>query len=134
MGNSANRFLEPDPSSRPSQPSTVVSSETETAVSSRYILPKDLDAALTRLDDQQLDRLASAVLEERTRRRKPFVPKGGQRQRHDEKADAVSLPQGKLNAVKAAFKVGVTPARIAREFGLSLSDVRKVLSGHADRL
>lgn len=134
MGDSANRFLEPDPSSRPSEPSTLVSSKTETVICSRHILPKDLDAALARLDDQQLDRLASAVLEERTRRRKPFVPKGSQGQGRDEKADAVSLPQGKRNAVKAAFKVGVTPARIAREFGLSLSDVRKVLSGHADKL
>ena len=42
-----------------------------------------------------------------------------------------SLPQGKLNAVKAAFKAGVTPARIAREFGISLSDVRKAIRSDA---
>ena len=40
-----------------------------------------------------------------------------------------SLPQGKLNAVRAAFKAGVTPARIAREFGISRSDVQKTLAG-----
>ena len=28
------------------------------------------------------------------------------------------LPLGKLNAVRAAFKAGVTPARIAQEFGI----------------
>ena len=42
---------------------------------------------------------------------------------------AVSLPQGKLNAVRAAFKAGLTPARIAREFGISRSDVSRALSG-----
>jgi hypothetical protein len=41
------------------------------------------------------------------------------------------LPQGKLNAVRAAFKAGVTPARIAREFGISQQDVRKALAGDA---
>jgi transposase-like protein len=33
-----------------------------------------------------------------------------------------------LNAVRAAFKAGVTPSRIARQFGLSQSDVRKALA------
>jgi transposase-like protein len=31
----------------------------------------------------------------------------------------------KMNAVRAAFKVGVKPSQIARQFGLSRSDVRK---------
>jgi hypothetical protein len=95
---------------------------------SQYVLPKDLDAAIRRLDDQELDRLASAVLEERARR--SLVPEEGQRKRS---ADAVapSLPLGKLNAVRAAFKAGVTPARIAREFGISQQDVRGVLAGDA---
>jgi transposase-like protein len=33
-----------------------------------------------------------------------------------------------VNAVRAAFKAGVTPSRIARQFGLSQSDVRKAHS------
>jgi hypothetical protein len=37
-------------------------------------LPGDLEAAIKQLDDKQLDRLVSAVLEERTRRKKPFMP------------------------------------------------------------
>ena len=41
--------------------------------------------------------------------------------------------QGKLNAVKAAFKAGVTPARIAREFGISQADVRRALIRDAKR-
>jgi transposase-like protein len=38
------------------------------------------------------------------------------------------LTKGQVNAVRAAFKAGVTPSRIARQFGLSQSDVRKALS------
>jgi hypothetical protein len=41
---------------------------------------------------------------------------------------AASLSRGQVNAVRAAFKAGVTPSRIARQFGLSQSDVRKALS------
>jgi predicted transcriptional regulator len=95
---------------------------------SRYVLPKDLDAAIKHLDDQQLDRLVSVALEERTRRKKPIVHDKSQRN-----AQTVSprLPQGKLNAVRAAFKAGVTPARIAREFGISRSDVQRALAGDA---
>jgi hypothetical protein len=42
---------------------------------------------------------------------------------------AVPLPQGKLNAVRAAFKAGITPSRIARQFGISQANVRKALAG-----
>jgi hypothetical protein len=41
---------------------------------------------------------------------------------------AAALTKGQVNAVQAAFKAGVTPSRIARQFGLSQSDVRKALS------
>jgi hypothetical protein len=41
---------------------------------------------------------------------------------------AASLTRGQVNAVRAAFKAGVTPSRIVRQFGLSQSDVRKALS------
>jgi hypothetical protein len=40
---------------------------------------------------------------------------------------------GQLNAVLAAFKAGITPARIARQFGLSQSDVRKALATDATK-
>ena len=41
---------------------------------------------------------------------------------------ALSLTLAKLNAIRAAFKAGVAPSRIARQFGISQSDVRKVLA------
>jgi DNA-binding CsgD family transcriptional regulator len=37
------------------------------------------------------------------------------------------LTRGQLNAVRAAFKAGITPTRIARQFGLSQGDVRAAL-------
>ena len=42
--------------------------------------------------------------------------------------DAGSLTTGKLNAVRAAFKAGVKPPAIARQFGISQSEVRKALA------
>ena len=110
--------------------SVAISRDTETPRSTRYILRKDLDTAIQQLDDQELERLVLAALEERARRRKPLSPEQGQRKRHTE-AVAVSLPQGKLNAVRAAFKAGVTPNRIAREFGLSRPNVQRALVGEA---
>jgi hypothetical protein len=118
------------PSSSSADSSAAASRETEMVPPSRYVLPKDLNEAIRHLDDQQLDRLVSAALEERTRRKTPFVHHKSQRN-----AEAVSppLPQGKLNAVRAAFKAGVTPARIAREFGISRSDVQRALAGDATK-
>jgi hypothetical protein len=51
-------------------------------------------------------------------------------QRRQEAAEggAGSLTTGKLNAVRAAFKAGVKPSAIARQFGISQCDVRKALA------
>ena len=100
------------------------------ALPQRYILPRDIDAAIKQLDDPDLDRLVLAALAERSRRKKPPLAEESRSNRLVE-ADAVSLPPGKLNAVRAAFKAGVTPARIAREFGISRSDVQRALAGEA---
>jgi hypothetical protein len=43
-------------------------------------------------------------------------------------AARVSLTRGQVNAVRAAFKAGIKPSLIARQFRISLSDVRKVLA------
>jgi hypothetical protein len=133
----SNRVLEPkqfsswgrEPSSSPppEQSSAAAKPENEAARPSRYVLPQDLNTAIKQLDDQELDRLVLAALSERSRRKKPPLSEESQRNRRAE-ADAVPLPLGKLNAVRAAFKAGVTPARIAREFGVSRSDVRQALA------
>jgi hypothetical protein len=46
---------------------------------------------------------------------------------------ALHLTPGKMNAVRAAFKSGVKTPQIARQFGLSQSDVRKALASDASR-
>jgi hypothetical protein len=92
-------------------------------------LPKDLPAAVKQLDDQELDRLQAAVLAEQKRRGR--TPAESLPTRVEPRTDVVTvhLTPGKLNAVRAAFKAGVKPLQIARQFGLSLSDVRKALAG-----
>ena len=93
----------------------------------RHVLPRDLPSAVKHLDDEELDRLLAVTLAEARRRgrRSPPTDKPPPRRRPDL---AVSLTRGQVNAVRAAFKAGITPARIARQFGLSPSDVRKALA------
>jgi hypothetical protein len=95
-----------------------------------YALPTNLPGALRHLDDVQLKRLLAAVLAERQARggRKPPVSNKPSRKPRVKEV-TVPLAQGKLNAVRAAFKAGVRPSRIARQFGVSLSDVKKALAG-----
>ena len=84
------------------------------------------EGGIKQLTDQEFDRLLAAVLAEQQRRgrnssrktsRKPLI-----------KEVALPLTLAKLNAIRAAFKAGVAPSRIARQFGISQSDVRKVLA------
>jgi hypothetical protein len=119
------------PSSFPVERSSAAASrEADTAVPPRYVLPQDLNTALKQLSDADLDRLVMAALEERTQRKRPPLPEQGHRKRNDEAVEA-SLPLGKLNAIRAAFKAGLTPTRIAREFGVSRQDVQRALASDA---
>jgi hypothetical protein len=111
----------------------------------RLALPKDLPNSIKYLDDQELDRLLAAAIEEAKKRGRPTAsfelgptktvvqpkrlhsisgPKGRQKIGPASRA----LTQGQINAVRAAFKAGITPARIARQFGLSHAEVRTALS------
>jgi len=84
-----------------------------------HVLPNDLPTAIKHLDDHELERLINAALVEQKRRGKKLrtmaEPPGSQRAETVE----VDLTTGKLNAVRAAFKAGVKPTQIARQFGLS---------------
>src|SRR3954467_5776269 len=101
------------------------------AVSSpRHVLPKDLANAIKYLGDEELDRLIVAALDE-TRRRGRRLPMDKSTAEMAPDLTKASLTRGQLNAVRAAFKAGITPARIARQFGLSQSDVRKALASKA---
>jgi hypothetical protein len=103
----------------------------------RHVLPKDLPNAVKHLSDEELDRLIAASLEEAKRRGR--APAGIQTEESVAKRSsgtddrrqgelAVSLTRGQINAVRAAFKAGIKPSLIARQFGISQSDVRKVLA------
>jgi hypothetical protein len=100
-------------------------------------LPQNLAGALKRLDDEEIDALLAAVTTEAERRgrrppslakEKPVADARSQRRRETAEDGASSLTTGKLNAVRAAFKAGVKPSAIARQFGISQSDVRKALA------
>jgi hypothetical protein len=112
--------------------------------SQRHILPKNLRHAVKHLSDGELDLMYAATLEEMKRRgrlprnvetdlalssRRPSelatkpTPSTDKRRKVD--VAAVSLTQGQVNAVRAAFKAGITPSRIARQFGISQANVRK---------
>ncbi len=113
----------------------------------RHILPRNLRHAVSQLSDGELDELFEAALDEAKRRgrlprnvetdlapasrspsqsvtkRSPPIDK-----RRKVEIAEVPLTRGQLNAVRAAFKAGITPSRIARQFGISQSNVRKALA------
>ncbi len=108
----------------------------------RYVLPKDLRNAVKHLSDGELDLMHAATLEELRRRgrtpqgvetdlpARPDLTKIQSSPTKTAKLNAaeISLTRGQVNAVRSAFKAGITPSRIAREFGISLSDVRQALA------
>ena len=109
----ADLFLEqqsPDTSSASEAKSSPLrTDETAAASSQSYALPKDLPSAIRYLDDDQLDRLLAAVLAERRRRGKKVPVSDKSPRKPLVKVVAPPLPQGKLNAIRAAFKAGFTP-------------------------
>jgi hypothetical protein len=131
-------FLTASPG-EPSPPAKQVSSAQER----RHVLPNDLPNAVKHLDDRELDLLITACLEEAKRRGRllPNVqaktPDQSARKRSSrmdkfsyrrQLVATVSLTRGQVNAVRAAAKAGIKPSLIARQFGISQSDVRKVLT------
>ena len=123
--------------------------------SPRYVLPKDLSNALQQLDDLELDRLVAASRHELQRRgrpmtsapeirptthispgeltSKPSIAKDSLSERQQPPEPKGTLKQGQVNAVLAAFAAGIAPSRIARQFGISQSDVQKVLASQSRR-
>ena len=116
------------------------------STSQRHVLPENLDLAVKQLTDDELMQLVEVVLHEAEQRGKlPLRPGGDpiqptrltkdvtQKRPNIENASnrkrvEVTLSPGKLNAVRAAFEAGVTPSRIARQFGISQANVRKALA------
>ena len=140
-----------DASTPPKLPAAEATTETEPQ---RYILPRDLHAAVKYLSDSELELLHATTLEEMRRRGK--MPRGAEtdlqflrhrfappdlikrqspptKTRRNVDIAEASLIRGQMNTVRAAFKAGITPSPIARQFGLSQSDVRKALASDQPR-
>jgi hypothetical protein len=114
------------PSQNPASSSLAVAKAVNNLSSPRHVLPKNLAAAVKHLTNQELDQLLSAVLDEQKRRRHKPSEQISDKRRIE--AGSSPLTRGQINAVRASFKAGVTPTRIARQFGLSQSAVRKALA------
>jgi hypothetical protein len=104
------------------------------------LLPDDLVSCLRQLADEDLERLQSAVVNEVARRGPPTPPLGrasdpsAERQRRVRisaapKPASPGVTAGKANAIRAAFRAGLKPATIARQFGVPQPVVRQVLQG-----
>ena len=122
-------FSTTTPDRKPPSPSVSTQVLHRVAEQPRHVLPRDLPSAIKHLDDQELDRLIAAVLAEQKRRcTKPVVAESTPVRKERLKLVGAPLTTGKLNAVRAAFKAGVKPTLIARQFGLSDADVRSALA------
>jgi hypothetical protein len=129
-----------DAEARPKLPATEAATESDEP--QRYILPKNLRNAVKHLSDGELDLMHAATLEEIKRRgrtpkdvetdlpARPDLTKIQSLPTKTAKLNTgeVSLTRGQVSAVRSAFKAGITPSRIAREFGIPLSNVRKALA------
>jgi hypothetical protein len=136
---------------RDASPSPTATEQTVDKSSQRHILPKNLRHAVKHLSDGELDELFTAAFDEAKRRGR--LPRNfetdlapSSRPSHlatkrtlpthkPRRVDIseVSLTLGQVNAVRAAFKAGITTSRIARQFGISQSNVRKALASDEPR-
>jgi hypothetical protein len=113
------------------------------------ILSKNLRHTVKQLSDGELDELCEAAFDEAKRRRrmrwsigaeptpssrrpsesatKRSLPLGNTKRRQVDVAE-ITLTRGQMNAVRSAFRAGITPSRFARQFGISQSNVRKALA------
>ena len=131
----------------PSSPTVDAAKEATEVASQRHVLPKNLRHGISQLSDGELDELFEAAFDEAKRRgrlprsfRTDVTPSAVRpselttkqllptdKRRHVDIAE-VSLTRGQINAIRVSFKAGITPSRIARQFGVSQSDVRKALA------
>lgn len=119
----------------------------ETPTSSpRRLLPHDLDLALTHMTAGELQRLSEAVAFEMRRRKlaavrnMPDRASGKTAEPADEKteksagktpAEGPKLTQAQINLIRSSIKVGVKPAVLQRQFGISRKQITVVLKGGA---
>jgi hypothetical protein len=125
MGSATNRSSKDDLLSLDSSP--LRTDEPARATPPTYQLPSNLPNALSHLDDGQLERLLSAVTGEFERRGKKVPIRQRIERKPPAEDGAAPLAFGKLNAIRAAFKAGVKPSHIAKQFGVSQADVHRAV-------
>src|SRR5262245_13827617 len=103
-----------------SQPAPEILKNSEVTLSPQ-LLPKNLASSLQQLSDDDFRRLLAAVLNEQKRRGKNSIAPTEKSENQRWEVGIGTLSVGKLNAVRAAFKAGVKPTQIAKQFGLSKS-------------
>ncbi len=114
-------------------PDTKPATVKPSAPATHHVLPNDLPAAIRYFDDDELPQLQAAVATEQQRRGK-ILPAEESKSTEPAPAAAVSLKPGKMNAVRAAFQAGITPAKIAKQFGVPQAEVRKAIAGIGENL
>jgi DNA invertase Pin-like site-specific DNA recombinase len=99
-------------------------------------LPSDIANSLQYLEDTDLHRLRAAVEAEIARRKE-----GASTGKHKAAAPPASrpvssavraakmaeIPEGRANLVRASFEAGLKPPTIARTFGVSVSQVNRII-------
>jgi hypothetical protein len=100
-------------------------------------LPSDIANSLQYLDDADLHRLEPAVAAEIAGRKHgtstgkaneaPAPPASRPVSSPIESTQAVEIPEGKANLVRAAFEAGLKPPTIARTFGVPVSLVNGII-------
>jgi hypothetical protein len=136
----------PTPFENPPSSSLIVAKAVNHLASARHVLPKNLKKAVGHLSDGELDFLHAATIEEMQRRGRlppsgsvnpsshPAAPPDKPASHRTSVGNSeVGLTRGQINAVRAAFKAGVTPSRIAQQFGISQANVRKALATDATK-
>jgi DNA-binding NarL/FixJ family response regulator len=122
--------------SAPTRRVSAAEAATDTAAK-RHVLPKDLPNAVKYLPGTELDLLITTSVQE-ARRRGRLLPtsvwstakdasvqkQSPSRDKRQAEVAKSSLTRGQVNAVRAATKAGIKPSQIARQFGISQSDVR----------
>jgi len=111
-----------------SGPGATYPGKSPTPETAQYVLPKNIANSVRHLSDGDLDLLFHACATEKKRRgAKRARPIAEAAPRHVDPT-IVSMTTAQVGAVQAAFKAGVKPVAIARQFRLSHAQVREALS------
>ena len=91
------------------------------------LFPEDLAGSLAILNEQDFERLRAAMAKEAARRGRKIRPNLVPAEEERPRPTPDGVTAARANLVRAAFKAGVKPLAIARQFGLTQATVRELL-------